>query len=140
MITRLVKEIRGSNAGVDLNRDNQRFNDRGYQSGNGVQSENFRRGDLRNRGSSTNFGRGDQRQEGRLNVLRVRDEQNDRSQSAKDVPIKLSAICMSPVELPYLPILLNETFTKALWDTGTEKSFISEDIYKKYFSYKQVKK
>ncbi|GFU68424.1 hypothetical protein TNCV_2983521 [Trichonephila clavipes] len=37
-----------------LNRDDQRF-DRGYQSENRVQSENFSRGDRRNRGSSTNF-------------------------------------------------------------------------------------
>ncbi|GFY32944.1 uncharacterized protein TNCV_2876931 [Trichonephila clavipes] len=27
---------------------------------------------------------------------------------------------MSPVELPYVPTLLDETFTKALWDTGVE--------------------
>ncbi|GFX74808.1 uncharacterized protein TNCV_636351 [Trichonephila clavipes] len=47
---------------------------------------------------------------------------------------------MSPVELPYVPILLNNTFTKALWDTGAEKSFISEETYRKYFFYKQVKK
>ncbi|GFT11685.1 retrovirus-related Pol polyprotein from transposon 297 [Trichonephila clavipes] len=47
---------------------------------------------------------------------------------------------MSPVELPYVPILLDETFTKALWDTGAEKSFISEETYQKYFFYKQVKK
>ncbi|GFX61882.1 uncharacterized protein TNCV_3219251 [Trichonephila clavipes] len=47
---------------------------------------------------------------------------------------------MSPVELPYVPILLDETFTKALWDTGAEKSFISEETYPKYFFYKQVKK
>ncbi|GFY08128.1 retrovirus-related Pol polyprotein from transposon 297 [Trichonephila clavipes] len=40
---------------------------------------------------------------------------------------------MSPVELPYVPILLDETFTKALWDTGAEKSFISEETYRKYF-------
>ncbi|GFX76109.1 uncharacterized protein TNCV_1834841 [Trichonephila clavipes] len=33
----------------ELNRDDRRF-DRGYQSGNRVQSENFRRGDRRNRG------------------------------------------------------------------------------------------
>ncbi|GFW44789.1 uncharacterized protein TNCV_4511031 [Trichonephila clavipes] len=68
------------------NRDDQRF-DRGYQSENRVQSENFRRGERRNKGSSTNFSRGNQRQGGRLNVLRVRDEQNDQSQSAKDEPI-----------------------------------------------------
>ncbi|GFX51110.1 uncharacterized protein TNCV_2734611 [Trichonephila clavipes] len=47
---------------------------------------------------------------------------------------------MSPVKLPHVPILLNETFTKALWDTGAEKSFISEETYQKYFFYKQVKK
>ncbi|GFY12772.1 retrovirus-related Pol polyprotein from transposon 412 [Trichonephila clavipes] len=47
---------------------------------------------------------------------------------------------MSPVELPYVPILLDETLTKALWDTGAEKSFISEETYQKYFFYKQVKK
>ncbi|GFX75535.1 uncharacterized protein TNCV_4714421 [Trichonephila clavipes] len=46
---------------------------------------------------------------------------------------------MSPVELPYVPILLDETFTKALWDTGAEKSFISEETYQIFF-YKQVKK
>ncbi|GFY08163.1 uncharacterized protein TNCV_1355761 [Trichonephila clavipes] len=48
---------------------------------------------------------------------------------------------MSPEQLLYVPILLNETFTKALWDTGAEKSFIPEDIYKEIFLfYKQVKK
>ncbi|GFW52036.1 hypothetical protein TNCV_2819051 [Trichonephila clavipes] len=44
------------------------------------------------------------------------------------------------VELSYVPILLDETFTKALWDTGAEKSFISEETYQKYFFYNQVKK
>ncbi|GFW30828.1 retrovirus-related Pol polyprotein from transposon 297 [Trichonephila clavipes] len=44
---------------------------------------------------------------------------------------------MSPVELPYVLILLNEILRKALWDTDAEKSFISEDIYRKYFFYKQ---
>ncbi|GFU17301.1 uncharacterized protein TNCV_26321 [Trichonephila clavipes] len=34
----------------------------------------------------------------------------------------------------------DETFTKALWDTRAEKSFISEETYQKYFFYKQVKK
>ncbi|GFU19181.1 retrovirus-related Pol polyprotein from transposon 297 [Trichonephila clavipes] len=47
---------------------------------------------------------------------------------------------MSPVELPYVPILLNETFTKSLWDMGAEKLFISEETYRKYFFYKSVKK
>ncbi|GFT13339.1 retrovirus-related Pol polyprotein from transposon 297 [Trichonephila clavipes] len=60
-------------------------------------------------------------------------------QSINEVPIKLSAICISPVEPPYVLILLNETFTKAFWDTEAEKLFISEETYRKYF-YKQVKK
>ncbi|GFW85317.1 uncharacterized protein TNCV_3250541 [Trichonephila clavipes] len=77
---------------------------------------------------------------GRLNVLKVIDIKGDQTQSINQSPIKLSAICMSPVELPYIPILLDETFTKALWDTGAEKSFISEETYQKYFFYKQVKK
>ncbi|GFX31378.1 uncharacterized protein TNCV_2061941 [Trichonephila clavipes] len=121
-------------------RYDRRFNDRGYQFRNGGQNDDFSRGNRRNRGSSENFNRGDRRQRGRLNVLKVRDDQNNETQSANEVPIKLSAICMSPVELPYVPILLNDTFTKTLWDTGVEKSFISEEIYRKYFCYEQVKK
>ncbi|GFW16717.1 uncharacterized protein TNCV_1639531 [Trichonephila clavipes] len=39
-----------------LNRDDPRF-DRGYQSGNRVQIENFSRGDRRNKGLSKNFSR-----------------------------------------------------------------------------------
>ncbi|GFT30917.1 uncharacterized protein TNCV_1682951 [Trichonephila clavipes] len=41
---------------------------------------------------------------------------------------------MTPVDLPYVPILLNEIFITSLWDTGAEKSFISEEVYRKYFS------
>ncbi|GFX88030.1 uncharacterized protein TNCV_158481 [Trichonephila clavipes] len=114
-------------------KDDRRFNDRGYQYRNGGQKDDFSRGDHRNRGSSENFSRGDRRQRRRLNVLKVSDVQSDQTQSANEVPIKLSAICMSPVELLLVPILLNETFTKALWSTGAEKSFISEEIYQKYF-------
>ncbi|GFW86927.1 retrovirus-related Pol polyprotein from transposon 297 [Trichonephila clavipes] len=47
---------------------------------------------------------------------------------------------MTPVDLPYVPILLNETFITALWDTGVEKSFISEEVYSKYFSYRPRQK
>ncbi|GFX19587.1 uncharacterized protein TNCV_2074951 [Trichonephila clavipes] len=95
---------------------------------------------FRNRGPSGNFNRGARRHGGRLNSLRVQVDQDDQSQNVRNPPIRLSAICMSPVELPYVPILLNETFTKALWDTGAEKSFISEEVYKKYFFYKPVRK
>ncbi|GFU89373.1 uncharacterized transposon-derived protein F54H12.3 [Trichonephila clavipes] len=116
-------------------KDDRRFNDRGYQFRNGGQKDDFNRGDHINRGSSENFSRGDRRQRGRLNVLKVSDVQSDQTQSADEVPIIPSAICMSPVELPYVPILLNETFMKALLDTGAEKSFISEETYQKYFLY-----
>ncbi|GFS98011.1 retrovirus-related Pol polyprotein from transposon 297 [Trichonephila clavipes] len=47
---------------------------------------------------------------------------------------------MTPEDLPYVPILLNETFITALWDTGAEKSFISEEVYRKYFSYRPRQK
>ncbi|GFW40522.1 retrovirus-related Pol polyprotein from transposon opus [Trichonephila clavipes] len=47
---------------------------------------------------------------------------------------------MTPVDLPYVPILLNETFITALWDSGAEKSFISEEVYRKYFSYRPGQK
>ncbi|GFX50236.1 uncharacterized protein TNCV_2782581 [Trichonephila clavipes] len=77
---------------------------------------------------------------GRLNVLKVNDIKGDLTQSINKSPIKLLAICMSPVELPCVRILLDETFTKALWDTGVEKSFISEETCKKIFFYKQVNK
>ncbi|GFV34662.1 uncharacterized protein TNCV_1449661 [Trichonephila clavipes] len=113
--------------------DDRRFNDRGYQIRNRGQNDDFSRGDHRNRGSSEKFSRGDKRQRGRLNVLKVSDVKGDQTQSINELPIKLSAICMSPVELPNVPILLNETFTKALWDTGAEKSFTSEETYRKYF-------
>ncbi|GFU02985.1 retrovirus-related Pol polyprotein from transposon 17.6 [Trichonephila clavipes] len=47
---------------------------------------------------------------------------------------------MTPVDLPYVPILLNETLITALCDTGAEKSFISEEVYRKYFSYRPRQK
>ncbi|GFY33731.1 hypothetical protein TNCV_4594431 [Trichonephila clavipes] len=86
-----------------------------------------------NRGLSDIFNRGDRRHGGRLNCLKVRFDQGDQSQIEADPPIRIAALRMPPVDLPYVPILLNETFTKPLWDTGAEKSFISEDIYKKCF-------
>ncbi|GFW92852.1 retrovirus-related Pol polyprotein from transposon 297 [Trichonephila clavipes] len=47
---------------------------------------------------------------------------------------------MTPVELPYVPILLNETFITALWDTGQRNLFISEEVYRNYFSYRPRQK
>ncbi|GFX28759.1 uncharacterized protein TNCV_4249981 [Trichonephila clavipes] len=120
--------------------DDRRFNDRGYQFRNQGQNDDFSRVDQRNRCSSKNFSRGDRRQMVRLNGLKLTDIKGDQTQSIHQSPIKHSAICMSPVELPYVPILLDGTFTKALWDTGAEKSFISEETYQDIFFYKQVKK
>ncbi|GFX47380.1 hypothetical protein TNCV_4691851 [Trichonephila clavipes] len=54
-------------------KDDRRFNDRGYQFRNESQKDDFSSGDHRNRGSSENFSRGDRRQMGRLNVLKVSD-------------------------------------------------------------------
>ncbi|GFV36215.1 uncharacterized protein TNCV_2232621 [Trichonephila clavipes] len=113
--------------------DDRRFNDRGYQLRNRGEIDNFSKDDQRNRGSSENFSRGSRKQRGRLNTLKVNNIKVDQVQSINQSPIKLSAICMSPVELLYVPILLDETFTKVLWDTGADKSFISEETYKKYF-------
>ncbi|GFT77413.1 retrovirus-related Pol polyprotein from transposon 17.6 [Trichonephila clavipes] len=65
----------------------------------------------------------------------------DRSRCTENPPdtehqtIRVSSLRMTQVDLPYVPILLNETFITALWDTGAEKSFISEEVYRKYFSY-----
>ncbi|GFW29649.1 uncharacterized protein TNCV_3935171 [Trichonephila clavipes] len=47
---------------------------------------------------------------------------------------------MTPADLPHVPILLNETFIAALWDTGAEKYFILEEVYLKYFSYRPRQK
>ncbi|GFV64336.1 uncharacterized protein TNCV_2502541 [Trichonephila clavipes] len=47
---------------------------------------------------------------------------------------------MTTVDLPYVPILLNETFIIALWDTGAVKSFTSEEVYHRYFSYRTRQK
>ncbi|GFT53944.1 uncharacterized protein TNCV_418491 [Trichonephila clavipes] len=60
-------------------RDDRRFKDREYQFRNGGQNDEFSRGHLRNRGSSESFSRGDRRQRGRLNVLKVKDDQNDKT-------------------------------------------------------------
>ncbi|GFT68190.1 uncharacterized protein TNCV_373241 [Trichonephila clavipes] len=116
---------------LEVYKYDRRFNDKGYQFRNGGQKDSLVEGTTEI--GSENFSRGDRKQRGQLNVLKVSDVQSDQTQSADEVPNKLSAICMSPVELPYGLILFNETFTKALWDTGAEKSFISEETYRKYF-------
>ncbi|GFS78991.1 uncharacterized protein TNCV_4342211 [Trichonephila clavipes] len=70
----------------------------------------------------------------------------DRSRCTENPPdtehqtIRVSSLRMTPVDLPYVPILLNETFITALWDAGVEKYFISEEVYRKYFSYRPRQK
>ncbi|GFW68759.1 retrovirus-related Pol polyprotein from transposon opus [Trichonephila clavipes] len=70
----------------------------------------------------------------------------DRSRCTENPPdtehrtIRISSLQMTPVDLPYVSILLNETIITALWDTGAEKSFISEEVYRKYFSYRPRQK
>ncbi|GFT65145.1 retrovirus-related Pol polyprotein from transposon 297 [Trichonephila clavipes] len=41
---------------------------------------------------------------------------------------------------PYVTIILNETSVTAVWDTGVETSFISEEAYCRYFSYRPSQK
>ncbi|GFW36281.1 uncharacterized protein TNCV_4931431 [Trichonephila clavipes] len=50
--------------------------------------------------------------------------------------IRISSLRMTHVDFPYVHIILNETFITALWDTGAEKAFISEETYRRYFSYR----
>ncbi|GFV11265.1 uncharacterized protein TNCV_3723541 [Trichonephila clavipes] len=70
----------------------------------------------------------------------------DRSRCKENPPdtehrtIRVSSLGMTPADLPYVSILLNETFITALWDTGVEKSFISEEVYRQYFSYRSRQK
>ncbi|GFX18429.1 uncharacterized protein TNCV_4307291 [Trichonephila clavipes] len=70
----------------------------------------------------------------------------DRSRGTENPPdtehqtIRISSLRMTPVDLPYVPILLKETFITALWDSGAEKSFISEEVYRKYFLYRPRQK
>ncbi|GFV61899.1 retrovirus-related Pol polyprotein from transposon opus [Trichonephila clavipes] len=69
-------------------KDDRRFNDRGYQFRNGGQKEDFSREDHKNRSSSENFSRGDRRQRGRLNVLKVSEVQSDQTQSADETKVR----------------------------------------------------
>ncbi|GFS95520.1 uncharacterized protein TNCV_814701 [Trichonephila clavipes] len=77
---------------------------------------------------------------------RYSDKADHRRSSTENPPdteqrtIRISSLRMTPVELPYVPILLNETFITALWDTEAEKSFISEEVYRRYFSYRPRQK
>ncbi|GFW51206.1 uncharacterized protein TNCV_3594881 [Trichonephila clavipes] len=97
VITRRNQWVKSRNG---FNWDYRRFNNRGYQSGNRVQSESFSRGERRNRGFSTNFSRGNQSQGDRLNVLSVRYVQNYQSLSAKEFVKPWMFLVMADLEYP----------------------------------------
>ncbi|GFX56925.1 uncharacterized protein TNCV_3566971 [Trichonephila clavipes] len=109
------------------NYQNSRQGNQWFESRNRFQNDDRRFKDrgyqFRNRGQNDDFSRGDQRNRG--------SSENFSRGSRKQ---------MGRLNVLKVPILLDETFTKALWDTGAEKSFISEETYQKYFFYKQVKK
>ncbi|GFU15863.1 uncharacterized protein TNCV_2368031 [Trichonephila clavipes] len=110
--------------------DNQRLDGRrrGGQSDHRFHNQGGRQGGSRN---SSFRGQND-----RNRYLNLRDRceyGGDRSRCTENPPdtehqtLRVSSLRMTPVDLPYVPILLNETFITALWDTGAEKSFISEE-------------
>ncbi|GFS97669.1 uncharacterized protein TNCV_2558421 [Trichonephila clavipes] len=120
----ILRETRGNNRYADNGRLRREFNR--FESQCVADNQRF---DGRRRG-----GQSDHRfhnQGGRQGGSR-----NSAFKDTEHRTIRVSSLRMTPVDLPYLPILLNETFITALWDTGAEKSFISEEVYRKYFSYR----
>ncbi|GFT85188.1 uncharacterized protein TNCV_496461 [Trichonephila clavipes] len=70
----------------------------------------------------------------RLNVLKVSDAKGDQTQSINESPIKLSAICMSPVELPYVSYFIRRDFYESVMGHWSgEIIYIGEDIPKIFF-------
>ncbi|PRD23715.1 UNVERIFIED_CONTAM: hypothetical protein NCL1_45656 [Trichonephila clavipes] len=146
------RETRGNNRYSDNSRPQREFN---KFEGQGVGGN--RRFDSRRRSGQTDhrFHNQDGRQgDSRNGEFRGQNGQNsnrceyggDRSRCTENPPdtehqtIRISSLRMTPVDLPYVPILLNETFITVLWDTREEKSFISEEVYRRYFSYRQRQK
>ncbi|GFW57119.1 uncharacterized protein TNCV_540361 [Trichonephila clavipes] len=134
MIRGLTQEFRDTNQNA-----NNRYPNRNRQ-------ENWRDTKINNRYSDNSR---PQREFNRFEELGVGDNRSDRcesggdrSQSTENPPdteqrtIRISSLRITPVELPYVSIFLNETFITTLWDTGAEKFFISEEVYRRYFSYR----
>ncbi|GFU71125.1 uncharacterized protein TNCV_1216491 [Trichonephila clavipes] len=137
----LNRKIRGSS---------QEFRDGGHSESGSFpernRQENWRDTRINNRYSENSR---PQRESNRFEGQGVGDNRSDRCESGGDQSqgtenppdteqrtIRISSLRMTPVDLPYVPILLNETFITALWDTGAEKSFTSEEVYCRYFSYR----
>ncbi|GFX28267.1 retrovirus-related Pol polyprotein from transposon 17.6 [Trichonephila clavipes] len=97
-------------------KDDRRFNDRGYQFRNGGQKDDFSGGDCRNRGSSENFSRGGRRQRGRLNVLKVSDVQSDKTQSANEIDKVVKTIEEGKVQIDLSKSKLEEKQKQELRD------------------------
>ncbi|GFW33160.1 uncharacterized protein TNCV_4699761 [Trichonephila clavipes] len=114
------RETRGNNRYADNSRPRRDFNR--FESQGVVDNQRF---DGRRRG-----GQSDHRFH----------NQGDGQGGSRNNTFRVSSLRMTPVDLPYVPILLNETFITALWDTGAEKSFKSEEVYRKYFSYRPRQK
>ncbi|GFX11784.1 uncharacterized protein TNCV_4341291 [Trichonephila clavipes] len=126
------RETRGNNRYVDNSRPRREFNR--FESLDVVDNRRF---DGRHRGGQTGqrFHNQSGRQGGSRNSA-FRENPPD----SEHRTIRISSLRMTPVDLPYVPMLLNETFITALWDTGAEKSFISQEVYRKYFSYRSRQK
>ncbi|GFX08293.1 uncharacterized protein TNCV_3267821 [Trichonephila clavipes] len=121
------RETRGNNRHSDNSRPQREFN---RFEGQGVADN--RRFDSRRQGGQSDHrfhNQGGRQGGSRSGAFRGQNGQN-----------RISSLRMTPVDLPYIPILLNETFITALWDTGAEKSFISEEVYHRYFSYRPRQK
>ncbi|GFX49768.1 uncharacterized protein TNCV_3073211 [Trichonephila clavipes] len=118
--------------------DNRRFvgRHRGGQSDHRFHNQGGRQS-----GSRNSAFRGQNDQNRYLNLSDRCEYGGNRSRCTENPPdtehrtIRVSSLRMTPVDLPYVSILLNGTFITAHWETGAEKSFISEEIYRKYFSY-----
>ncbi|GFX14056.1 uncharacterized protein TNCV_612611 [Trichonephila clavipes] len=122
------RETRGNNSYADNSRPRREFNR--FENQGVVDNQRF---DGRRRG-----GQSDHRfhnQGGRQGGSR-----NSTFRDTEHQTIGVSSLRITPVDLQYVPILLNETFITALWDTAAEKSFISKEVYRKYFSYRPRQK
>ncbi|GFV93315.1 hypothetical protein TNCV_3685381 [Trichonephila clavipes] len=56
-----------------------------------------------------------------------------RLQDQRNLATVIWAVRFCKVDIPYIPTQWHDTFMKALWDTGAEKSFVSAEVNKSYF-------
>ncbi|GFX99484.1 uncharacterized protein TNCV_3039591 [Trichonephila clavipes] len=118
------------NNGRNVNRDshqNNRQGNQGFESRNRFRNDDRKFNDrgyqFRNQSQNNDFSREDQKNRG---------SSENFSRGSRKQMGRLNVLKVSDIK--------DETFTKALWDSGAEKSFISKETYQKYFFHKQVKK